>query len=173
MTKITVSMQDFLRTGEFGPVRLEMSRGQLRGQLGEPEGWGPTPRAKHNAGIWKYGDIEFYFHHKADTLVMIFADHVGELKGGKAIDLDPWVFNGALTVKQVLRHLEEAHISCQRIDWKFDNSTERFRVGVGVELIFWDVNQYSSNEEELPSLAPMDMTFNGFSYRGRKTEAEL
>ena len=165
MTKINISMQDFLRTGEFGPVFLGMSRGQIRGLLGAPEDWGPAPRAKHNAGIWKYGDIEFHF--SGDTLWLIFADDVEELKGGRTIDLDSWVFNEAATVKQVLRDLEKAHIPCQRIDWKLDNSTERFQVGVGVELIFWDVHQYSSNAEELPPLATLDMTFNGFSYRAQ------
>lgn len=162
MTKITVSMQDFLRTGEFGPVRLGMSRGQLRGLLGEPEGWGPSPQAKHNAGIWKYGDVEFYLNE--DFLWLIFADDIDTLDGGKAIDLDPWVFNGKVTVRQVLSELEAAHVPCQRIDWKLDDSTERFRVGVGIELLFYDVNQYTANEEEAPPLAPADMTFNGFSY---------
>lgn len=166
MTKITVSMQEFLRTGEFGPVRLEMSRGQLRGLLGEPAGWGPSPKAKHNAGIWKYGDVEFYFN--GNILSLIFADDIDTLDGGKAINLDPWVFNGKATVRQVLRELEAAHISCQRIDWKFDDTTERFRVGVGVELTFWDQNQYGPNEDDLPTLARLDMTFSGFSYRVRE-----
>ncbi len=164
MTKITVSMQDFLRTGEFGPVRLGMSRGQIRGLLGEPEEWGPSPRAKHNAGIWKYGDIEFYFHHKEDTLVTIFADHVEELKGGRAIDIDPWIFKGSATVRHVLRDLEDADIAFQRIDWKADDTTERFQVGAGVDLLFWDEVQYGPNEDDLSTLARLDMTFCGFSH---------
>lgn len=165
MTKITVSMQDFLRTGEFGPVHLGMSRGQLRGLLGEPENWGPSP-AKHNAVIWKYGDIEFYLNE--DLLWYISANNGTTLKGGRSIDLDPWVLNGDATVGQALRDLEDAYISCQRIDWKVDDTTERFMVGAGIELRFWDANQYGPNYDDLPTLAPADMTFSGFSYSARE-----
>lgn len=166
--KITVSMLDFLRTGQFGPVHLGISRDQLRDYLGEPEAWSlgssrhPT-RTPARAAVWKYGDVEFHFN--GNTLVLIFADHVRILKGGEAIDLNPWVLSGKATVKQVLSDLEAAQISCQRIDWKFDSTTERFRFGAGVELLFWDEVQHSANNEELPPLAPADMTFHGFSYR--------
>ena len=163
-------MQDFLQTGEFGPIRLGLSRRQLRSRLGEPEAWGPAPRAKHNAGIWKYGDVEFHFN--GDMLWLIFADHVTTLKGGRAIDLDPWVLNGNATINQALSDLEESHIPFQRIDWKFDDTTERFRVGVGVELIFWDKNQYGPHDDDLPTLARPDMTFCGFSYSARETNVE-
>lgn len=164
MSKIAVSMLAFLRTGEFGPIKLGISRAELQGCLGEPEQWGPAPRAKHNAGIWKYGDIEFFFHFREDALVGVFADNIKTLNGGNAIDLDPWVLNGDLTVKQALRELEDAGVPYQRIDWKFDDTTERFRVGVGVELIFADPRYDSDPEKELRPLAPADMTFHGFSY---------
>ena len=159
-----VSMLDFLRTGHFGPVHLGISRIQTRDCLGEPEQWGPAPRAKHNAGVWKYGDIEFYFDN-SNTLWMIFSDHVKTLKGGAAMDLNPWVLNGSLMVKQALREFEDAGIPFQRIDWKVDDTTERFRVGVGIDLIFWDEVQYGPNDDDLPTLARPDMTFCGFSYR--------
>lgn len=170
--KITVSMLEFLRTGQFGPVRLGSSRNELRGYLGEPETWGRPylPRSSAaQAGIWKYGDIEFHF--REDTLWLIFADHIRTLKGGKAIDLDPWVLSGNITVKQALRDFEDAGIACQHsIDWVLDDGTERFQVGAGVDLTFADERWYSNpnkelnlNKELLP-LAPADMTFHGFSY---------
>jgi hypothetical protein len=158
-------MQDFLKTGEFGPIRLGISRRQLRGHLGEPEDWGPAPRAKHNAGIWKYGDVEFHF--SGDTLWLIFADNVENLDGGKAIDLDPWTLNGAATVESVLQTLVEAHIPCQRIEWTLDDGTERFRVGVGVELLFLDETRHLFDSDGVSSLARPGMTFDGFSYSAR------
>ena len=164
MSKIAVSMQDFLRTGEFGPVSLGLTRRQLRDCLGNPEDWGPYPKAEQHAAIWKYGDVEFFFHFQEDALGGIFADHIGTLKGGGAIDLDPWVLSGNLTVKQALRDFDGADISCDRIDWTFDDTTERFRVGVGVELIFVDPRYDSDPEKELRPLAPADMTFHGFSH---------
>ncbi len=165
MTNIKISMQDFLRTGEFGPVRLEMSRGQLRGLLGEPENWGPSP-TKHEAGLWKYGDVEFHF--QIDNLIwLIHADSIDTLDGGKVINLDPWVLNENTTVRQALRDLEGASIPFQRIDWTVDDTTERFRVGAGVDLVFWDKVQYGRNEDNLPTLARSDMTFCGFSYRAQ------
>lgn len=165
MPKVSVSMQEFLRTGELGPVRLGISRRQLRGHLGEPEDWGPTPRAKHNAGIWKYGDIEFHFN--GDTLWLIFADDVEKLHGGRAIDLDPWVLNGEVLVGQVLEELKEAHISCQRIPWMLDDATERFLVGAGVKLLFLDETQHMFCDEGVSPLARLGMTFGGFSYNGQ------
>ncbi len=173
MPRIAVSTRDFLRTGEFGPIRPGLSRDALRGLLGDPEGWslGPGKRKPASrAAIWQYGDVEFHFN--GDTLWLIFADHITTLKGGKAIDLDPWVLNGNATVKQVLGDLEEAHIPFQRIDWKFDDTTERFRVGAGVDLLFWDENQYGPNDDDLPTLARPDMTFCGFSYSSIATKTE-
>lgn len=158
-------MRDFLRTGEFGPVRLGVSRAELQGYLGEPEDWGPAPKAKHHAGIWKYGDIEFHFN--GDTLWLIFADDVEELRGGETIDLDPWILDGNALVEQVLEGLAAAHIPYQRIVWALDDDTERFLAGAGVELLFSDETQYLFCGEEVSPLARPGMTFSGFSYSSR------
>ena len=165
MPQVVVSMLDFLRTGEFGPVRLGISRAQLRGHLGEPEEWGPAPKAKHHAGIWKYGDIEFHFN--GDALWLIFADHVEQLHGGRAIDLDPWILGGAASVEQVLESLTAAHIPYQRIVWTLDDDTERLLVGAGVELLFLDETQHMFCDEGVSPLARPGMTFHGFSYSVR------
>ena len=164
MSKIAVSMLAFLRTGEFGPIKLGISRAELQGCLGDPKNWGPHPKAKTHASIWKYGDIEFHFHFKEDTLAGIFTDHISALKGGSAIDLNPWIIDGNLTLKQALREFEEAGVSCKRIDWTLDDDTERFRVGAGVEVTFADSRYDSDPDKELRPLAPADRTFHGFSY---------
>ena len=165
MTKASVSMQDFLRTGEFGPVHLGISRRQLRDHLGEPEDWGPAPKAKHHAGIWKYDDIEFHF--SGEALWLIFADHVEKLHGGRAIDLDTWILDGGALVGQVLEGLAAAYLPYQRIPWALDDATERFLVGAGVELLFLDETQHMFCDEEVSPRARPGMTFDGFSYSGR------
>ena len=163
-------MQDFLRTGAFGPIRLGISRRHLRGHLGEPEDWGPTPRAKHNAGIWKYGDIEFHFN--GDVLWLIFADNVEKMQGGRAIDLDPWVLDGGALVGHILESLAAAYIPYQPMPWALDDATERFLGGAGVELLFLDETQYMFCNERVSPLARPGMTFGGFSYSVREAEME-
>ena len=165
MTTASVSMQDFLRTGEFGPVCLGFSRRQLRGHLGEPEDWGPAPRAMHNAGIWKYGDIEFHF--SGDALWLISVDDVKTLYGGTAIDLDPWILDGGTSAEQVLEGLAAANIAYERISWAHEDATERFRVGAGVQLLFLDETQHMFCDEGVSPLARPGMTFDGFSYSSR------
>lgn len=164
MSKIAVSMLAFLRTGGFGPVSLGFTRRQLRGCLGEPDDWGPAPRAKHNAGIWKYGDIEFHFHFREDALVSIFADNIKTLNGGEAVDIDPWIFHGGLLAADALESLAAAAIPYERIHWTFDDDTERYRVGAGVELIFADETQSMFCDDGVSPDARPGMTFHGFSY---------
>ena len=163
MSKVAVSMLEFLRTGEFGPIKLGISRAELRGCLDGPEDWEPYPKAKQHAAVWKYGDIEFYFDDD-NILWMIFSDHVKTLNGGSAIDLDPWVISSSLTVKQALRDLEDASIPFERNDSNPNPDGQWFRVGAGVDLMFLGETQSSSNEDDLPPLAPADMTFHGFPY---------
>ncbi len=88
-------MQDFLRTGAFGSINLGISRDDLWSHLGEPENWslGPGKRsAASRAAIWKYVDVEFHF--SEDRLLLVFADHVERLDGGRAINVGLWILNG-------------------------------------------------------------------------------
>ena len=165
MPQISVSMQDFLRTGEFGPIKLGISHTELQGYLGDPKNWGPYPKAKQHAGIWKYGDIEFHFHFKEDALVGIFSDHVETLNGGNAINLDPWIFHGGLLAFDALERLAAA-ISYERIHWTLDDDTERYWVGAGVELLFADETKHLFCDHGIPPEARPGMTFDGFSFHG-------
>ena len=164
MSKIAVSMLAFLRTGEFGPIKLGISRAELQDCLGEPENWGPSPRAKHNADIWKYGDIEFYFNDSSSTLWMIFFDDAGPFRGGKAIKLDPWIFHGGLLAADALKSFTAAALLYERIHETLDDDTERYRVGAGVELIFADETKHMFCADGVSPHARPGMTFNGFSY---------
>ena len=163
MSKIAASMLAFLRTGEFGPIKLGISRAELQDCLGEPKNWGPAKKAKQNAEIWKYGDVEFYFD-DSDTLWMIFADHIENLRGGSAIEIDPWIFHGGLLAAAALDSFSAAAIPYERIHETLDDDTERYRVGAGVELIFADETKSMFCEEGVSPDARPGMTFNGFSY---------
>ena len=57
--------------------------------LGSPETWGMSSSQVETAEIWKYGDIEVYFHD--DELWMIFTDTFDIPTGGPSLNLDPWV----------------------------------------------------------------------------------
>ena len=161
--KIAVSMLDFLRTGEFGPIKLGISRAELRGCLGNPEDWCVDPKGVNYAAIWKYGDTEFYFDN-GDALWLIFADHIENLRGGAAVEIDPWIFHGGLLVADALESFSAAGILYERIHQTLDDDTERYRVGAGVELIFADETQCLFTAEGVSPDARPDMTFHGFSY---------
>ena len=83
------SLLEFARTGAFAGITIGHSRRQVESILGLPETWGMPPSPIESAEIWKYGDIEFYFHD--DELWMIFTDTFEILTGGPSMNLNPWI----------------------------------------------------------------------------------
>jgi hypothetical protein len=66
----------FSSTGDICPIRLGMSRDQLRAAFGEPDDVGATPRKRQEPGIWVYGGLEFHFDHTGgDELFLIYRDN--------------------------------------------------------------------------------------------------
>lgn len=51
----------FRRTGDICPVRLGMTRAELKAVLGEPDDVGGTSRRWRTPAIYKYADVEFHF----------------------------------------------------------------------------------------------------------------
>lgn len=51
----------FSRTGDICPLRLGMSRAELKAVLGEPDDVGGTSRRWRTPAIFKYADVEFHF----------------------------------------------------------------------------------------------------------------
>lgn len=166
MEKASISLKDFLLTGDFGPVSLGMTREQVAACLGEPEHRSVPTRGQRIPAIWKYGDIEFHF--SGNNLWLIFADNVEELDGGRAIKLDSWLLRGSATISQVMSALTAAGMSSDPIEWPHDDGTKRFRVGAGVELLFQNKSEhlFESCRPAIfrPSEAWSAMTFEGFSY---------
>ena len=67
--------ESFRVTGDICPVRLGMTRDDLRAILGEPDDVGGTSRKYPNPAIWKYGELEFHFEQGQDgTLWLIYSE---------------------------------------------------------------------------------------------------
>lgn len=132
----TVSMQEWLRTGLFGPVRLGMMRAQVRELLGPPDDVGGTSCKHRTPTIWKYGDIEFHFGGRAEPLGLICLDHFDLPTGGRAIALDPRVLRGGLPRREVERQLEASGLPYRRDDRPYADNSTRLVVRPCVALTF-------------------------------------
>lgn len=91
---IHVSMLKFVRTRDLGPLRVGMTRGELREVLGTPELWG-TQQTVDRADIWRYGDIEYHFDNS--TVSFIFSDQENLTDGGSTLKIDPWMHESRRT----------------------------------------------------------------------------
>ena len=104
VTKLKIDMCDFLRTGNFGPIRLGMTKAQVEHLLGRPQSWGghfpwwneeqrEQDRSYNEHPYWKYDDMEFHFGDKGQQLFLIWCDYLERLKSkGDTFYLDRWVF---------------------------------------------------------------------------------
>ena len=67
--------EKFASTGDICPIRLGMSRDDVRAAFGEPDDVGGTSRKRKEPAIWVYGGLEFHFDHTAgDELFLIYRD---------------------------------------------------------------------------------------------------
>src|SRR5687768_9296894 len=115
---IRISLREFLDTGAFGPVKLGMSHVQVEDILGPPESTGGTSRRFKTPVIWLYGDIELHFERdngRLGNLNLIYLDHFDVPSGGQAIDLDPWIIQGGMSLEAMSEKLELAHILHQQV----------------------------------------------------------
>ena len=129
-------MREFLRSGEFGPIRLGDSVDSLRSIFGEPPVVCGTSRRDRTPGIWKYGDIEFHLTSDRKCVCLIFCDTFEQLQLGSAAALDRWFFEGHPTVELVERELVSARIGFQRHGMPHEPSAFLLRLDCGVELLF-------------------------------------
>ena len=137
---LCVSMQEFLRTGDFGPLRPGDARQKLLDVLGEPESWG-TQMDWPKASIWKYGDIGFHMPERGDgddRLWLIFADHIETLQGGQAIDLDAWVVDSDTLLEEFKTEMTRAGIGFEPMDWPWSDEITMFRTASGIDVGFID-----------------------------------
>ena len=128
-----VSLQEFIRTGKFGPIELGMGRAQVETILGAPDAW-TAQENKADASIWKYGDVEFYFQNHA--LWMIFMDDFTVPNGGSKIGLEPWIIGGQLTLSRAEKEPKLAAIAYQKTDFSYKENGVRLIAKSGATLAF-------------------------------------
>jgi atypical dual specificity phosphatase len=133
---VSVSMREFLRTGEFGPIKLGDSIETITSFFGEPSVLGGTSRRRRTPGVWKYGDVEFHLSDDHRHVWLIFCDSYDDLQLGSAASLEPWFFRGHPSNEVVERELSAAQISFHRQDMPHEPTGYLLRLESGVELLF-------------------------------------
>ena len=134
---VAVSLHDFLRTGDLGPIHLGMSRGAVLDALGKPDDFSITESQPELPAMFKYGDVEFYFDYDDDNLIYLRADSFDLLNGGHALQFDPWFLRQGTPLREVEEQLTAYGIGYQRIallDVSPDTMT--IETASGVELGF-------------------------------------
>ncbi len=131
-----VDLLDFLRTGDFGDIRLGMTRPDLMEMLGPPSEWSVSNRRKHwqVAEVWRYGTIEFHFNEWTDVLWMIFTDQL-PLEDEASLEIDSWKFAAFLPLKATLALLDEADLHYE-VETNTRLSQTRVTLPSGVVLCF-------------------------------------
>jgi hypothetical protein len=143
---IQVNMLDFLRTADFGDVKLGMNREEIYHLLGEPPDWSITRRRKypHDAAIWRYGSIEFYFADIDDTLNMIYSDHF-PVEDSANLILGAWILRPELPLDEALIPLRRVNLTFRQIiDSKIECTSLLFQSGV--HLTFETTDDRISND---------------------------
>jgi hypothetical protein len=113
---ISVSLKNFIRTGEFGPVRAGLPRDEVTSILGPPDDHSVPSRRFREPEILKYGDFEWHFSRASTCLWLIYTDGFSIPQGGTRLSLDPWIIRGDLTRHTYQAALAEAGIAFTAID---------------------------------------------------------
>jgi hypothetical protein len=113
---ITVSLEDALRAGTFGPLAPGMTRAQVASLVGPPDAMGSTSRKYRTPRIWKYGDIEVRYELGADRLTTVALREFVVPTGGATIHLDPWVICGHMARQEAEDALDRAGLHFRYVE---------------------------------------------------------
>jgi hypothetical protein len=97
---IHVSLQDFVRTGEFGPLRLGMMREDVRSVLSERDGYTSYSNGDRMPSRLQYRNVTLMYPFAGsldDRLFWIMLEDFATPSGGPHISIDPWVLHSGLT----------------------------------------------------------------------------
>ena len=133
---VEVSLKELIESGRYGPLRLGVSREQVESFLGAPDDWSAGPCKFSQATILKYGDVEFHFDPRDDSLWLIHLEQFEAPSGGKSVSLDPWVIRPSLTVSEMEECLSRSGIRYQVTDQADWDDYKCMVAGAGVKLIF-------------------------------------
>ena len=108
---IIVSLEEFLRTGVFGPVEFGMTGDEILALLGAPDFVFTRRRSRRPIGF-EYGHVEFYLIDAKDNrLCTINLNHFDMPEGNESLRLDPWWVRGGLPRPEAEAALNRAGIS--------------------------------------------------------------
>jgi hypothetical protein len=131
-----ISIKEFAKTGNFGPVRTGMNRSQVTGFLGAPDDtWDD---AIGNSGLL-YGGYEFLFFD--DALIIIQNDwvdlhHLDTVYwGNDCFKIDPWILAGkrGTSVAEILLVCREDGVECEIIEY-YGRAGLRTKCGVVLDF---------------------------------------
>ncbi|PKV51537.1 hypothetical protein ATE84_3622 [Aquimarina sp. MAR_2010_214] len=86
--KVDIDILDFVKTGEFGFLKLGESKEEIISQGFPPEDW-LNGETKESSRIWRYGNIELHFDN-GNHLSGIFTDYVSDIDCGESISISNW-----------------------------------------------------------------------------------
>ena len=118
-----ISLKNFIKTGCFGSVELEMSKEEVIDLLGQPE-WYNDDQLSDGVTLIAYSWYEFFFT-KENKLFAIQNDHFDvefpescRYKSEK-IEIDPWIYKGdqLFLFKDVEEILQEEEITYKVEDY--------------------------------------------------------
>jgi hypothetical protein len=108
---VKISIKEFLRTGQFGPVRLSMSRDQIYQSFGEPDAIASAKRKARHPTTLLYGNIELWFSgSEPNQLSALFSDDFDLLRGNERLQVDSWEIKGEMSAATVMSALAKAAI---------------------------------------------------------------
>lgn len=152
ISKISIDMLDFLKTGKFGLIELGYSDKMIAELLGIPEYYSKEDVLKED--ILVYGYIEFHFSSKR-LLYMIFSDNFKKSpRGGRKLKLTKI---GALkkkrSVYEVMKRLETFGISYKKVEYNVPPNQTILQLKTGICLTFINEKEEFGPDSGLDSFA--------------------
>lgn len=134
-----VNLWDFVRTGHFGDIKLDMLRQEVREILGEPTHIWDRKWNSH----WSYGYITFFFfpENRADNgLYWIHCDQIfSPLYDGGNFVLEESIITSKLTLSDTETKLGDANITYKKCEYDSGNNQKCYTLVLesGVDLSFY------------------------------------
>lgn len=152
---VGVDLLHFLKTGEFGPVRLGMSGEEVISALGEPDCRTRAVNREKAPSIWLYDPFELYFDSEiGNRLEAIFTDHFEEIAECTRLSVDAWILRRGLALEQAEFRLEQEGIdyATAPCPWNKGNAVD-LAVVSGVKLSFQVRREYDEDDLGLYSIS--------------------
>jgi hypothetical protein len=150
--KDTIDLLRFIKYGDFGSIKIGMSREEILDVFPQPDDW-MNGYKMENSPIWRYGNFEMHFNGN-DVLYLIYSDYVEELFVGKNLYLNRWIFeiDKKIKFKEIKNELNKEGILFDSIaNW----GHKAFRIiQSDVTLTFWGEEIISN--EGMKVISPFD-----------------